>query len=110
MADTRDQAHPAARSRQLEPSNALRELTRTRILEGVSTAFSQQNRARAVWQGRKKELSVREGKAEFGAALVDVVTDGEFLDPGSRVRVTMVEGDRVVVEGLDGAHGGSLAA
>ncbi|MDB4936871.1 MAG: hypothetical protein JWP87_3843 [Labilithrix sp.] len=40
---------------------------RTRILEGVSTAFSQQNRARAVWQGRRKELSVREGKAEFGA-------------------------------------------
>ena len=40
---------------------------RTRILEGVSEAFSQQNRARAVWQGRKKELSVREGKAEFGA-------------------------------------------
>jgi len=40
---------------------------RTRILEGVSTAFSQQNRARAVWQGRKKELSVREGKAEFAA-------------------------------------------
>ena len=34
---------------------------RTRILEGVSTAFAQQNRARAVWQGRKKELSVREG-------------------------------------------------
>jgi hypothetical protein len=40
---------------------------RTRILEGVSTAFSQQNRARAVWQGRKKELSLHEGKAEFGA-------------------------------------------
>ena len=50
------------------------------------------------------------GKAEFGAALVDVVTDGEFLDAGSRVRVMMVEGDRVVVEGLDGAHGGSPAA
>ena len=40
---------------------------RTRILEGISEAFSQQNRARAVWQGRKKELSGREGKAEFGA-------------------------------------------
>ena len=40
---------------------------RTRILEGVSVAFSQQNRARAVWQGRKKELAVREGKAEFAA-------------------------------------------
>ncbi len=40
---------------------------RTRILEGVSAAFSHQNRARAVYQGRKKELSVREGKAEFVA-------------------------------------------
>jgi len=40
---------------------------RTRILEGVSTAFAQQNRARAVWQGRKKELGTQEGKAEFGA-------------------------------------------
>ncbi len=43
------------------------------------------------------------GKAEFGAALVDVVTDGEFLDPGVRVRVTLIEGERVVVEGVDGA-------
>ena len=42
------------------------------------------------------------GKAEFGAALVDVVTDGEFLDPGVKVRVTLVEGDRVLVEGLNG--------
>jgi membrane-bound serine protease (ClpP class) len=43
------------------------------------------------------------GKAEFGAALIDVVTDGEFLDPGVRVRVTLIEGERVVVEGVDGA-------
>jgi membrane-bound serine protease (ClpP class) len=42
------------------------------------------------------------GKAEFGAALVDVMTDGEFLDPGVKVRVTMVEGDRVFVEAADG--------
>jgi membrane-bound serine protease (ClpP class) len=42
------------------------------------------------------------GKAEFGAALVDVMTDGEFLDPGVKVRVTMVEGDRVFVEAVDG--------
>jgi SpoVK/Ycf46/Vps4 family AAA+-type ATPase len=40
---------------------------RTRILEGVSAAFAQQNRARAVWQGRKKELGGKEGRAEFGA-------------------------------------------
>ncbi len=40
---------------------------RTQILEGVSTAFAQQNRARAVFQGRKKELASHEGRAEFGA-------------------------------------------
>jgi membrane-bound serine protease (ClpP class) len=46
------------------------------------------------------------GKAEFGAALVDVVTDGEFLDRGVKVRVTMVEGDRVLVEAANGTRGG----
>ena len=40
---------------------------RTQILEGVSSAFAQQNRARAVWQGRKKELGSKEGRAEFAA-------------------------------------------
>jgi membrane-bound serine protease (ClpP class) len=49
------------------------------------------------------------GKAEFGAALVDVVTDGEFLDPGVKVRVTMVEGDRVLVEAAHGTSGASAA-
>jgi membrane-bound serine protease (ClpP class) len=37
------------------------------------------------------------GKAEIDGALVDVVTDGEFLDAGTAVRVTHVEGSRVVV-------------
>lgn len=40
---------------------------RTRILEGVSAAFAHQNRARAVFQGKKKELGAKEGRAEFGA-------------------------------------------
>jgi hypothetical protein len=40
---------------------------RTRILEGVSAAFAQQNRARAVWQARKKDLGAKEGRAEFAA-------------------------------------------
>jgi len=39
---------------------------RTKILDGTSTAFSQQNRARAVLDGRQKELSAGEGRAEFG--------------------------------------------
>lgn len=39
---------------------------RTRILEGISEAFAQQNRARAVFAGRKKDLALAEGRAEFG--------------------------------------------
>ncbi len=40
---------------------------RTRILEGVSAAFAHQNRARAVWQSKKKELGGKESRAEFAA-------------------------------------------
>jgi hypothetical protein len=39
---------------------------RTRILDGTSSAFAQQNRARAVLDGRQKELGASEGRAEFG--------------------------------------------
>jgi len=39
---------------------------RTRILDGTSSAFAQQNRARAVLDGRQKELGTSEGRAEFG--------------------------------------------
>jgi hypothetical protein len=39
---------------------------RTKILDGTSSAFGQQNRARAVLDGRQKELSAGEGRAEFG--------------------------------------------
>jgi len=38
------------------------------------------------------------GTAEFGERRVDVVTDGIYLDAGTSVRVTRVEGVRVVVE------------
>jgi len=37
------------------------------------------------------------GKAEIAGALVDVVTEGEFLEAGSPLRVLAVEGGRVVV-------------
>jgi hypothetical protein len=40
---------------------------RTRILEGVSSAFAHQNRARAVWQAKKKEVGATEARAEFAA-------------------------------------------
>ncbi|MFO0552720.1 MAG: DNA repair ATPase [Polyangiaceae bacterium] len=40
---------------------------RTRILEGISEAFSQLNRARATLVARRKELAAAEGRSEFGA-------------------------------------------
>lgn len=42
------------------------------------------------------------GKARFGAVLVDVLTDGEFLEAETRVRVIHSGGDAVIVESLPG--------
>ena len=41
------------------------------------------------------------GVARIGGRRVDVVTRGEFLDPGTRVRVLEVQGNRVVVVRAD---------
>lgn len=41
------------------------------------------------------------GTAEFGEQKVDVVTEGEFISVGQRVRVVRVEGTRVVVRTVD---------
>jgi len=38
------------------------------------------------------------GKAEFGDKLVDVITQGEFISPNTKLHVITVEGSRVVVE------------
>ena len=38
------------------------------------------------------------GKADFGGHMLDVVTQGDFIDPGSKVRIIAVDGLRVVVE------------
>ena len=38
------------------------------------------------------------GKAEFGGEFHDVITMGQFVDPGTHVRVVAVEGARIVVE------------
>ncbi len=37
------------------------------------------------------------GKADFSGKLVDVVTDGEFLESGAAIRIVRVAGERVVV-------------
>jgi membrane-bound ClpP family serine protease len=42
------------------------------------------------------------GTAEVAGERLDVVTGGEFIEPGSRVMVVRVEGTRVVVKQLNG--------
>lgn len=37
------------------------------------------------------------GKADFSGKLVDVVTDGEFLESGTAIRIVRVAGERVIV-------------
>ena len=39
------------------------------------------------------------GRARFGERLADVVTEGDFIDPGRPVQVLEVQGVRVVVQG-----------
>jgi membrane-bound serine protease (ClpP class) len=38
------------------------------------------------------------GKGRFGEELVDVVTEGDLIERGTKIRITQVEGARVVVE------------
>ena len=42
------------------------------------------------------------GTVEIEGRRVSVVSDGQLLDKGRRVRVVLVEGSRVVVEAVDG--------
>jgi len=38
------------------------------------------------------------GKAQFGDEFLDVVAEGDYVNPGSRVQVIEIEGNRVVVK------------
>jgi membrane-bound serine protease (ClpP class) len=38
------------------------------------------------------------GKAKIGAVSVDVISDGEFIESGTRIRVIEISGNRIVVE------------
>lgn len=44
------------------------------------------------------------GKAQFGQKIIAVVTEGEFLDAGTQVRVVTVRGNRIVVKPVDNPH------
>lgn len=41
------------------------------------------------------------GRARFGDAYLDVVTDGSFVDRGQRVRIIQISGNRIVVREMD---------
>jgi membrane-bound serine protease (ClpP class) len=38
------------------------------------------------------------GKARFGDEFLDVIAEGDYIDPGSRVQVIEIEGNRIVVK------------
>lgn len=42
------------------------------------------------------------GKAEFGEAMLDVVADGLFVQPGTAIRIVEISGNRIVVTLADG--------
>jgi membrane-bound serine protease (ClpP class) len=51
--------------------------------------------------GRVSSTLRPSGKARFGDQLVDVVTRGEFVDPGGEVEVIERAGNRVVVRPIE---------
>jgi len=51
-------------------------------------------------QGKTTTLLVPAGKAQFGKEIVDVITDGEMVERGRAVVVTLVSGNRVVVRAV----------
>ena len=56
-------------------------------------------------QGAAESVLRPAGKVRFGQQIVDVVTDGDFLDPGTVVEVVKREGNRIIVRKLLGATG-----
>jgi membrane-bound serine protease (ClpP class) len=45
------------------------------------------------------------GRARFGRTVIDVVSDGSFIDQGVRIRVTAIDGNRIVVVEVDPIDG-----
>ena len=64
----------------------------------LSPTQSEYTRLSAGAQGVARSILRPSGKADFGGELYDVITEGQFVDPGTPVRVVAVEGARIVVE------------
>jgi len=74
-------------------------LSETSVSDGSSraAAASQERSTHVGETGRSTTMLRPAGKARISDRLVDVVTDGEFLDAGAPVRVVQVRGNRIVV-------------
>ena len=48
--------------------------------------------------GIAKTMLRPSGKAEISGQVVDVISQGDFIDPGTPLRILAVEGPRIVVE------------
>jgi membrane-bound serine protease (ClpP class) len=55
-------------------------------------------RVRVGEQGIATSILRPSGKAQFDGEIVDVITQGGFVEPGKPIRVVEIEGARVVVE------------
>ncbi len=69
--------------------------------EEVVPEYIDETVARIGHLGLTESLLRPAGKARFGPALVDVVSEGEFIEKGVRVEVVDRQGSRVVVRRVD---------
>ena len=67
--------------------------------EGYSVALERDKRL-AGKTGVAVTLLRPAGRAEFEGAVIDVVTEGGFIERGKTVRVKYVDGNRIVVEAV----------
>lgn len=51
--------------------------------------------------GRSESLLRPAGRAIFAGQSFDVVSDGEFIDPGTQIRVVTIQGNRIVVSAIE---------
>jgi len=61
----------------------------TELLEANSELLGQQGTAQSTLRPA--------GKARIGEQLVDVISNGPFINPGTKIEVLQVEGNRVIV-------------
>lgn len=85
-------------------------LPRTRLMRSMALEACQSGAAPdpelvklAGREGQAVTVLHPAGAARIDGRLVDVVTDGQYVDRGAPLRVVSVEGARVVVEPVEGA-------